>query len=341
MRVELSPPHTRDKYTHAVGKGSLEPLASQPAVEELQAGLGLVHWDHVATAVEAHEGEVAVGLNLADLLTNVLVLLNDKILQLGIGELGLAGPLESLRPGLVAEPVADEIGITGVDENGNLLKQARHQAVERLHPVAVEEEVTVDVEVARFVTLSLGADSLPHVLLVEVVADVAHALVAQVGLILALSANIVDVLAGALVRSQESVVTIDRGWDTNPGALAVVARLNHLLATGQSVVHSLAALLVQNSRVATVTAGHWAVVLILSETVGQAVSNKHGLEVDVALLVGQNLRSKGGDVVASVGLSSDVEVLLGVLRELLEEEGHESIDILAGGHSVADSLAAV
>jgi hypothetical protein len=36
-----------------------------------------------------------------------------------------------------------------------------------------------------------------------------------------------------------------------------------------------------------------------------------------------------------------VEVLLGVLGELLKEESQEGIDILAGGRSVADRAAAV
>lgn len=254
---------------------SLEPLTTQPAVEELQAGLGLVHRDHMATAVETHVGEVAVRLDLADLPASVLILLDDDILHLSSGKLRLTGPLKSLSPRLVTEPVANEVGVTGVDEDGDLLEETGHQAVIRLHPVAVEEEVAVDVEVARVIAVNLGAEGLTHALLVEVLAHVAHALVAQVGLILALSANVVDVLASALVRGQQGIVAVDGGWDTDPGTLAVVAGLDHLLAARQSIVHGLAALLIQNSGVATLAARHGPVVLVLSEAVGQTVSNEY------------------------------------------------------------------
>ena len=60
------------------------------------------------------------------------------------------------------------------------------------------------------------------------------------------------------------------------------------------------------------------------------------LEVDVAFLVRQDLSSKDGDVVASVRLASNVEVLLCVLRELLEEEREQSVNILASSNGVAD-----
>jgi hypothetical protein len=45
--------------------------------------------------------------------------------------------------------------------------------------------------------------------------------------------------------------------------------------------------------------------------------------------------------VASVGLASNVEVLLAVLRELLEEQCQESVDVLASSNSVADRGATV
>jgi hypothetical protein len=57
--------------------------------------------------------------------------------------------------------------------------------------------------------------------------------------------------------------------------------------------------------------------------------------------VRQDLRGKDRDIVASVGLASDVEVLLGIFRELLEEQGQQSIDVLASSNSVANTAAAV
>ncbi len=44
---------------------------------------------------------------------------------------------------------------------------------------------------------------------------------------------------------------------------------------------------------------------------------------------------------AGIRLASDVEVLLGVLGELVEEEGQEGVDVLAGGNRVADGRAGV
>lgn len=44
---------------------------------------------------------------------------------------------------------------------------------------------------------------------------------------------------------------------------------------------------------------------------------------------------------ASVGFSSDVEVLLRVLWELLEEESKECIDVLSGSDGVADRPTAI
>lgn len=320
---------------------SLKPFTSQPAVEEFKTRLGLVHRDHVATAIETHEGEVAMGLDLADLLALVLILDHDQVLQLSGGIFSLSGPLKGFSPGLVAQPVADEIGVTSVDQDRDLLQESRNETVVGLHPVTVEEEVAVDVKVARVVAIDLSANSLNDLGLVQVVADVAHGRVAEVGAILALTTNVVDVLSGALVRGKEGVVTVDGGRDTNPSALRTVARLNHGLAARKGVVHGLAGALVQDSWVTTVTTGHGTVVLVLSESVGETVANENGLQVDVALLVRQNLRSKDGDIVTSIGFTGNVEVLLGILGELFEEEGKQGIDVLASSNRVADSRVAV
>jgi hypothetical protein len=52
--------------------------------------------------------------------------------------------------------------------------------------------------------------------------------------------------------------------------------------------------------------------------------------------VGENLGSKNWDVVACVRLSGDVEVLLSILRELLEEESEESVNVLSSCDGVAN-----
>lgn len=291
----------------------------------------------MATAVETHEGEVAVRLDLANLLAGVLLVLNDEVAELKGSVLLLAGPLKSLGPGLVTKPVADEVSVTGVDEDGDLLEETGHQAVVGLHPVTVEKEVAVDIKVAAVVATNLGAQCLKDLGLVEVIGNVAKAGVAQVRAVLALAANIIDVLAGLLVGGQKSIVAVNGSGNAHPGALAVVARLDQGLATRKSVVHGLAGALIQNSWVATFTASHGAVVLVLSQTVSEAVTNKDRLEVDVAVLVRKNLGGKDGNVVAGVGLSGNVEILSGIFRELLEEQGEQSVDIFASGNSVANA----
>lgn len=320
---------------------SLEPFTADPAVEELQTGLGLVHGDHVASAVETHEGEVAVGFDLANLLALVLVLHDFDVLQGSSSVLLLAGPLESLSPGLVAQPVADEVGVTGVDQDRDLLKKVGDQTVVGLHPVTVEQEVTVDVKIARVVALDLSTDGLANFGLVQVFRDIVHALIAQVGPRITLGADVVDVLSSLLVRANEGVVAVDRSRNAQEGTLSVVARLNQGLAAGQSIVHGLAAGLVQDSRVATIATRHGTVVIVLGETVGETVTDQNGLKVDVTLLVRQDLGSKDRDIVASVRLSRNVEVLLRILRELLEEEGEQGIDILASSYRVTDGRTAV
>lgn len=292
----------------------------------------------MAGLVDAHEGEVARGLDLTILL---LATGNGEVIELGLVERLLSGPLEGLSPGLVAKPVADEIGITSIDEDGNLLENFRHEAVERLHPVALEEEVTVDIEVAAVVARDLGAKSVHNLLLVEVVADPAQRAVAQVAAILALAADIIDILASSLIWSNEGVVTVDGCRNATPDTTTVVAVLDETLASGKSIVHALALRLVQDGRVTTLTTGHGAVMLILSVSIGQTVADQDGLEVDVAVLVGQNLRSEDGDIVTSIGLAGDVEVLMGILGELVEEESEERIDILASSDGVADGAAGV
>lgn len=316
----------------------LEPLTAQPPVEEVKRVLGLIHGHHVASLVDLHEGEVSGGLDLAVLLVS---LGKREVLQLGLVEAFLAGPLKSLGPSLVAEPVADEVGITSIDEDRDLLEDTGNKTMEGLHPVTLEEEVTVDIEVAAVIALNLNAKSIHDILLVEVVADPAESAVAEVVVILALSTDVIDVLASALVGANELVVAVDGSRNARPDTAALIAVADKGLASGEGIVHAAALALAENGGVATLTASHGAVVLILGERISQAVADEDGLEVDVAVLVGQDLGSEDGDVVTSIRLASNVEVLLCVLRELMEEEGKESVDILAGSDSVADSVARV
>jgi len=212
--------------------------------------------------------------------------------------------------------------------------------VEGLHPVASEEEVPVDVKVARVVLADLGAESLHDLGSVEVLADPVELIVAET-IAAALLCDVVRVAASLLIRTDHGVVAVDGGRNTRPDALAVVAALNQAQATRQGVVHSLALLRVKDSRGTTLATSHGAVLGVLGQTVGKTVTDENGLEVDVALLVRKNLRSEDGDVVASVGFTRDVERLGSVLGELLEEESQEGVDVLASSDGVGDGAATV
>ena len=207
--------------------------------------------------------------------------------------------------------------------------------MEGLHPVASEEEVSVDVKVARVVLANLSTESLHNLRSVEVFADPVELIVAE-AVAAALLCDVVRVAASLLVRTDHGVIAVDGGRYTRPDALTVIAALNQAQATGQSVVHGLALLRVKDSWRTTLATSHGAVLGVLGQTIGKTVTNENGLKVDVALLVRENLRGKDGDVVASVGFTRNVERLGCVLGELLEEEGQEGVDILAGSDSVGD-----
>lgn len=107
-------------------------------------------------------------------------------------------------------------------------------------------------------------------------------------------------MTSLLVRTDEGVVTVDRCWYTGPYTLAVVAVLDKTLAAGKGIVHSLALALIKDSWITTLTTSHRSVVLVLGQSIGETVSNKNGLEVDVALLVCKNLGGENWDIVTSV-----------------------------------------
>jgi len=84
----------------------------------------------MTSLVESQEGEVARGLDLSDLLVPKHVWS-----QLFTVEASLALPLKSVGPGLVSEPVANEVGITSIDQDGNLLEDLWYELVEWKHPI--------------------------------------------------------------------------------------------------------------------------------------------------------------------------------------------------------------
>jgi hypothetical protein len=73
----------------------------------------------------------------------------------------------------------------------------------------------------------------------------------------------------------------------------------------------------------------------LGQAISKTIANEDRLQVDIGLLVGEDLRSEDWDVVASIRFTSNMEVLLSIFWELLEEEGEESIYVLASSDGIA------
>lgn len=154
----------------------LSQCSTEPSVEEVQRRLRLIHGHHVASTEDLEEGEVATALDL----TVLVAVVELDVLDTGLVERLRSWPLKSIGPSLVTEPVADEVGVTSVDQHWNLLEDARNQTVEWLHPVTLEQEVAVDIEVAAVVAADLNTQLGLNLLLVQVLADPAKSRVAEV-----------------------------------------------------------------------------------------------------------------------------------------------------------------
>lgn len=77
------------------------------------------------------------------------------------------------------------------------------------------------------------------------------------------------------------------------------------------------------------------------ESIRKTITNEHRLQVNVGFLVAHNLRSKDWDVVACIRFACNVEVLLSVLGKLFEEQGEQSINVLASCDGIANTASAV
>jgi len=220
---------------------------------------------------DLEEGEVSAVLDLAIFVTVIKL----DVLDAGFVEVFLTWPFKSFSPGLVSEPVTDEVGITSIDQDWDLLENAWHKTMEWLHPVALEEEISVDVEITAVVAADLNAELLLDLLLVEIFADISKGRIAEIAGVLALAADIIDVLTSSLVRTDECVVAINACRNTRPDTFAIVAVLDQALAAGESVIHSLTFAFVENSRVPALSTCHWSVVFILGKSISKTITDQN------------------------------------------------------------------
>jgi len=84
----------------------LNPLPTNPPIDHIQRCNGLVIRDHMSTPIQLHESEVTTRLNGTN--GSRLVRAKLQVIEACFAKGLLAGPLEGLSPGLVAEPVADD-----------------------------------------------------------------------------------------------------------------------------------------------------------------------------------------------------------------------------------------
>jgi hypothetical protein len=80
--------------------------------------------------------------------------------------------------------------------------------VERLHPVTLKEEVSVDIKVATVISADLNTELGLNFLLVEILANPPKSGVAQIARILTLSADIVDVLLQLVNATEKSCLIL-------------------------------------------------------------------------------------------------------------------------------------
>lgn len=145
----------------------------------------------MSSSKDLEESEVAARLNLSVLVSRLSL----DILNGGLVEVLLSWPLKSFSPSLVSEPVADKVSITGVDQYWDLLQDAWDNTVEWLHPITLEQEVTVDIEVARIIAADFDTKLGLNFTLVQELADPSKCRVAEVVGVLALTTDIIDVLS--------------------------------------------------------------------------------------------------------------------------------------------------
>jgi hypothetical protein len=131
---------------------------------------------HVTCTEDLKECEVSAVLDLAIFVT----IIKFDIVDAGLVEILLTWPFKSFSPGLVPEPVADEVCVTSINQDWDLLENAWYKAVKWLHPVSLEQEVSINIEVAAVVAAHFDAELLLHFSLVQIFADIPEGRIAKV-----------------------------------------------------------------------------------------------------------------------------------------------------------------
>ena len=116
------PPHPSGE-DFSLSPSNLKPLTPEPAIEEIQTTLWLIKRHHMSTRMKSHKRKVAAALNRT---RRPAAAAEFEIDEVDLVESLLAGPLERFGPGMVAEPVADEVRVT-LSWEAHLLARLREQ----------------------------------------------------------------------------------------------------------------------------------------------------------------------------------------------------------------------
>mmetsp|Transcript_42154 Transcript_42154/g.89794 ORF Transcript_42154/g.89794 Transcript_42154/m.89794 type:complete len:298 (-) Transcript_42154:694-1587(-) len=258
--------------------GCLQEGASCEGVQHAQGSLGLVQWHHVSRLVDAEEVEIRMAAELSYLLA-----LDEERLLPGGAELRLVPPVQSQGPLLIAQPVADEILVPGIDQDVNAGGQhRRNELMVVLHEV--KREGLVDDHVAAL-EVFVHAKLLLNILVVKELHVVGH-VVTQRWLV-ALDALVIGVHARSLVWDLESQVAHlvgTRARGLGDGRHPGVATCEGSLASRHGGLESGARHGVVDHRRGVALAAlahHVRIPLVLLLGVGEAVPDAHALEIDL------------------------------------------------------------
>ncbi|VEU45334.1 unnamed protein product [Pseudo-nitzschia multistriata] len=304
--------------------------AGQKGLEHVQGDLRLVGRHHVPPVDDLQKGQPVAGPGHPGPAAPVVGPGGSKVL--------LVGPVQVLRPGLVAQVVADKVDVAGVDERRKAgLQQVGDVAGKVLHPVG--PELGVDPKVAGLPPVAVGlvhSQGLLGRFEVEPGLDV-RKVVAERG-DLALFANVVGVEARGLVGRGEAEVAGHKGRLAGKGVdgvVPLVALVDELCAGRDRLLHCVVDALVDDLDAVGVVPDHLGVPRVLLLGGRKAVSDGQAGKVEGDAVVAQVLVAlpdavrNGGDVVSPVGFPDDVEGVLRVLGVLLDKGLEEVVGVLS------------
>jgi len=270
-----------------------------------QSSFGLIHGDHMSGLVNSVEGEAV------DVLVFTITSQNSVVFVL---EFALMGPLQFVDPFLTASPVADEVKITRVDQDGVVFTKevsniARFVSEPVLHHMLVDGHVAlrpgVSSDTNSFLDIRSGKEVINDG---EVVAEGS----------MAGEFNVIDVEFGG-ISGDFFNTDLALGQSDGPGSV-----LDEVLAETEGLDEGVVGRFVNE----LVFVGISGVLGILPVSRDETVSDSRALEVDISVVLLLKVSRDGRDVMSGIRFTSDEELSSLELGELFQELLHEGVEIL-------------